>query len=249
MDYITYESRLLSAASRLGLKKHILGNVFGYNLYLLESPIVGNNGILFAAGFHGEEPAGVLGVLAFLEEMNRNSLSEEVPISFLPLVNPSGFVDGCRYNLKGESPNSGFIHGDDEPSVEGVILLKNLELLKSLSGWAFVSLHEDADSEKSYAYTFEDKIGTFSTNILRTLECHFGLVDDSYLTDLPLKNGLIHNFCDGSFEDLMFHSGIPRTACTKTPGRLPLDRRVAANSDLIHSIRVHSIISNLREGV
>ena len=35
------------------------------------------------------------------------------------------------------------------------------------------------------------------------------------------------------FEDYLFHEGIQKTACTETPGQLPIEKRVKANIDII----------------
>ena len=51
--------------------------------------------------------------------------------------------------------------------------------------------------------------------------------------DSLVKDGLVFCKCDGSFEDLLFHEGIPRSACTETPGLLEINLRIVANAAII----------------
>ena len=195
--------------------------------------------VLVAAGFHGEEPAGCWGLLNFLETADDN-LFLECAISFLPLINPTGIRKGRRYNDWGENPNNGFCHtpsGRPEPSREGKILIENIEVLKKCSRDGFLSLHEDIDCTEFYIYTFEksNTPGRFSITLKTTEECFFKPKPDGIFEGENLINGIIFNHCDGSFEDLMFHEGIPRSACTETPGKLDFSLRVAANTKIINS--------------
>lgn len=47
------------------------------------------------------------------------------------------------------------------------------------------------------------------------------------------RNGVSFRQCDGSFEDYLFHEGVPYTACTETPGMEDINRRVEANTRLM----------------
>ena len=204
--------------------------------------------LLISAGFHGEEPAGVWAILKFLILLNEDDL-KNINIAFLPLVNPSGIRANHRYNYLGENPNSNFCHVTDinkKPSEEGRLLLKHLNKLKDLAKDGFISLHEDEDFEEFYLYTFEksDTPGGFS-NMLREAEVKFFKpVPNGNVEKDEVINGIIYKACDGSFEDMMFHHGIPRTACTETPGKLDVNLRIEANLNIIkQSINYVSSIS------
>lgn len=236
-DIVFFNERLTVAANRLGLKKVSLGKVFNHDIWLVHPAIPRGPKLLFSAGFHGEEPAGVWGTLHFLETADP-ALFDRAAVSFLPLVNPSGIASRRRYNDAGENPNSNFCHvgPEDVPSQEGQLLLKNLPLLLSLAKNSFVSLHEDCDCSEFYFYTFEATKGRFSKTIYDIESVFFKPLPDDEMTDQPLNNGLIHNFCDGSFEDFLYHNGVPYTACTETPGKHSLETRVFANTAIINGL-------------
>lgn len=239
-DVFMFNDRLAFASRRLGMSRQSLGQVFGHDLWLIKPPVLEGPRLLFAAGFHGEEPAGVWGILHFLENVDP-ALLKGAAVSFLPLVNPSGIAARRRYNDAGENPNNSFCHTnpDERPSQEGQLLVANLQLLLELAQTSFVSLHEDCDCTEFYVYTFEATKGAFSQKLIDIESRFFTAIADSAIPDQPLKDGLIYNFCDGSFEDRMHHEGVPHTACTETPGKLPLALRVAANSAIVEGVINH----------
>ncbi len=86
-----------------------------------------------------------------------------------------------------------------------------------------------------YLYTFEqaDSPGPF-TEALRSEENRFfDPCPDGIVEGTRVSNGVAFCHCDGSFEDFLFHSGVPRTACTETPGLLELDKRVEVNMHVL----------------
>lgn len=237
-----FNERLSIVSKRLGLEKESLGKVFGHDIWLIRPKIFNGPKLLFAAGFHGEEPAGVWGTLHFLENADPKLL-QQATVSFLPLVNPSGIAAKRRYNDAGENPNSYYCHAEPEttPSQEGKLLLAHLPLLISLAEKSFISLHEDCDLTKFYVYTFERTLGPFSKKLLEIESRFFSPASKKEIPDQPLINGLIYNFCDGSFEDRLYHEGVPHTACTETPGKERLDVRVTANAAIIDGMIRHFI--------
>jgi len=224
-----------------GFRLHVLGTVGSDELLMLDSAREQEGPhLLIAAGFHGEESAGPWGVLSFLERVRPQAMAG-INLSIIPIVNPSGLRAGRRQNDWGENPNSGFCHPEldrDPPSREGRILLDNLAALVARGQDGFLSLHEDIDQERFYCYTFEPgaEPGPFS-NMLRDTGCRcFGAVPDCADPDIgQVRNGIIYRHCDGSFEDRLFHEGVPRTACTETPGKRQFTSRVDANRAIVNS--------------
>jgi len=228
-DMFSLRNYLLSFANSCGMTIETLGYVGEEPMWLFRSQ---KPGLLVAAGFHGEEPAGCWGVLRYLAQL-QNSFS---PVSFLPIVNPTGIEVGSRKNAWGENPNSGFCHDlNESPSREGVILLNSMDTILSLSKEGFISLHEDVDATEFYLYTFEHRNnpGDFSRSLVEMGSKYFPPMPDGLVGDSLIRNGVVFNECDGSFEDHLFHSGVPRTACTETPGALDFELRVQANADII----------------
>jgi hypothetical protein len=249
-DYETLVRRVRELAARRDLRIENLGLVEGDPLMLL-TPTTPRPGprLLIAAGFHGDEPAGCWGIVRFLNDSNA---FDSLNISFLPLVNPTGFRRRQRINAWSEDPNRGFFHDDltthrganePPPSREGRILLDHLALLKSLATHSFLSLHEDVEYAKGYLYSFEnsDSPGAFSQTLGKQASEFFPLFPDGPLEGGYVRDGIIFDFRDGSFEDYLFHSGIPRTASTESPGLAEIDQRVAANSQLIVALARYAL--------
>jgi len=227
-----------------------LGQVDSYKLWFIRTRLNAdhhnNPRMLVVAGFHGEEKAGPYAILKWLKDCDREAL-DHYDISFIPIVNTQGFAKGTRYNSYGEVSNAGFCHPErhDKPSREGQILIHNIDMLRAAAADGFLSLHEDAGEKRYYMYSFEGTPapGEFTQGLLNTLGKHFKTYIDgeSIWLDTSLKkdrgpfvtNGIVYRHCDGSFEDWMFHLGVPRVAVTETPGQYQLRRRITAGADVI----------------
>ncbi len=185
------------------------------------------------------------GILRFLET-KAPTFGQHVNVSFLPVINPTGFRALRRVNDWGEDPNRGFCHNQvDQPALsrEGRILLEHLDDLRLLAADGFVSLHEDTEQEQFYLYTFEesDGPGLFS-DMLRTVGTkYFPLVPGGIIDGSLINGGLSFRHCDSSFEDCLFHAGVPRTACTETPGLLDIQYRITANAEIIRAFAEYAV--------
>lgn len=230
--------RLHEAARRRDLVVLELGRVDDDPLLLLH-PATPPDGprLLVAAGFHGDEVASCFGLAEFLETAS-DDLFRTHSLSFLPIVNPTGLRTGHRENNYMQNPNAGFCHtksGQPEVSIEGAILVEHSALLCQLGRDGFLTLHEDLEQTKFYTYTFEQRPdpGPFSTGFIDIGRRFFDIVPDGPLEGGQAQGGLLYGFCEGTYDDAMFHLGVARTACTETPGLLPLPQRVAATVALI----------------
>lgn len=256
-DIGLFYDRLHQAAARLnGMRDYrleVLGQVEGYDLLLL-SPAVQEDGklsLLSAGGFHGEEPAGVWGILEYLETATEAEICG-VNHSFLPLVNPTGFAAGTRLNIFGENPNRSFVPekitdnsadiytNRTEPSVEGKILLAHIDRLVALARDGFVTQHEDDGLHEGFIFLNEavEQPSRFAKIFLDCLAEHVGIIRDGgadTLIDPKLQNGIWHNDFDASFEGLMTLKGIPRVVTTETPCLKPARARIDCNRDMIRA--------------
>jgi len=256
-DIGLFYDRLHEAAARMNAIRpyalEVLGQVEGYDIFLLSpaTPEQGKLSLLSAGGFHGEEPAGVWGILEYLETATAEELSA-VNHSFLPLVNPTGFAAGTRLNIFGENPNRSFVpdlitdNSDDiyknrtAPSVEGKILLAHIDHLVALARDGFVTQHEDDGLNEGFIFLNEEaeQPGPFAKIFLDCLEKHVGIIKDGgadTLIDPKLQNGIWHNDLDASFEGLMTRKGIPRVVTTETPCLKPARARIDCNRDMIRA--------------
>lgn len=244
MKFERYTKKLFSVASRKGLWLRPLGELErGRYIWLVSKR--NHNGskpnLLIASGFHGEEPAGPWAILKWIETCDLKVLNE-VNISFLPIVNPTGFNIGQRKNKWGEKINQGFCHPEkNEPlSREGKILLENSETLCEFARDGFLSLHEDTTTKKFYVYDHSANAGDFGRFIRDEEDKYFDRLEDGTKVNEEedeeafVKDGLIVGLHDGSFDDFLFHKGIPHVIVTETPGKFPLHRRVKAGLILIN---------------
>jgi predicted deacylase len=245
-DVAALRARLTEVARRLGLIIEALGVVGDEPIWLIRAGSShARRRLLIAAGFHGEEPAGCWGLVGYLESI-REWGEVGVDLSLLPLVNPTGIRAGRRENDWGENPNRGFCHtpsGEPAPSREGRILLDASPRLLPLARDGFLTLHEDVDLASFYIYTFETGTtpGPFTQALVAVESRFFAPVPDGPLEGAVVNGGVILNHCDGSFEDFVFHTGVPRTACTETPGALDFSTRVEANAAITDAfVRFHA---------
>lgn len=237
-----YQKKLFKIAADKKLWLRVLGEVNDLQVWFIRT----REGLkrdcprlLIVAGFHGEEQAGPLALLKWLEGFDPN-LYQHVNLSFIPIINPVGFNACDRYNDKNEKTNCGFCHPEqgDPPSREGVILLKNFPILKASARDGFLSLHEDITSDKYYLYTFErtPEPGPFTYAMRDEIAKFFDVPLDNEIVSTDamggkgvlVSNGIVYRLCDGSFEDFCFHEGTVRAVVTETPGQFKLQQRVDA---------------------
>lgn len=242
-----YMKRLFHITSQKFFLLRILGEINNHQIWLLrtrENTEHQDPKLLICSGFHGEEKAGPLAILKWLEEC-RDSILEKVDLSFIPIVNPTGFNRGIRYNSWGEKTNCGFCYDSknrDKPSKEGQILINNIELLKNLAKDGFLSLHEDIISREFYIYGFS-KSGKPNSLIykIRDKEMEFFKpisnnvkINEEGDTETYAKDGIVMNLHDGSFEDWLFHLGVPVSIVTETPGKARISKRIECGVALIN---------------
>ncbi|CZF87074.1 N-acetyl-ornithine deacetylase [Grimontia marina] len=243
-DVSHFYSLLEQEKVRLGLNRMKLGEAGGYPLWFMQSPEqnAGNHNMLISAGFHGEEAAGPWGLLHLLQQMD-SSLFEQVNLSLLPLVNPTGFANGHRFNELGENPNRGFYLESGVPkpgedtSLEGRILLEHTELLQAASCDGILTCHEDVLQTDTYVYTFEpaETPGAFSHTLRDALGEFFPIAKDGSIDDCSVQDGVIFNHFDTSFESFLVQQGARVGCCSETPAQQNLDQRILANASVMNA--------------
>jgi hypothetical protein len=232
---------LFDVAEKKGFTKEVLGKLeSGDSIYLFTRPVEDKPKLLIASGFHGEERAGFWGLLAYLKKATESEL-DDISLSFIPIVNPTGIQMGRRMNKWWQNPNRGFTEHKkktEKPSKEGEILKDHIDKLKELASDGFLSVHEDNRMDKFYIYTFEhrDKPGKFTKKLKDTEEKHFDPKPDTDSEKTgKVRESVVFKDHDGSFEDLMFKKGSEYTATTETPGKKDIYKRIEANADIIKS--------------
>lgn len=211
-----------------GLAYQELGMVDSCPIILLTPKTTSNaKKILVAAGFHGNEYAGIWGLINYLQDGSRLD-----NISFLPLVSPIAFKENRRYGKDNKISNQGFCHPEMNlvPSDEGEILINHAELLLSLGRDGFISLHEAPEKDMFYVYAFEkgDRPSSIAQELLGLGTKEFGYAEDGTTMQYggTSKDGIIFNFHDSSFEDFTFENGTPHSIVTETPTSGNLEKRI-----------------------
>jgi len=219
-QYQKYQKRLIKICGERGYWMKVLGFVGDKPIWFVSidgpidqsemSPSSQVPKILVVAGFHGEEKAGPWAILEWLATYE---VEDATYISVIPVVNPTAFNLGKRYNTWGERSNAGF-RGRDGLSEEGKILMANKDLILDCAHNGMLSLHEDITCPDYYAYTFEKskEPGKFTCGLLDELSKHFEKPanNETIYTDAEnpgpyIVNGLVYKHKDGSFEDWLFH--------------------------------------------
>lgn len=243
-DIDTFYACLNEQVSRLGLLERKLGEAGNYPINFYQSPTQKTlrPSLLISAGFHGSEPAGPWGMLHFLNEL-KPELFDHINLSLLPLVNPTGFKRGHRFNQSGENPNRGFVLDNDraksngDTSAEGKALLEHSKLLQAASKDGILSCHEDVQQKGAYIYSFESNQNPsqFSKTLRDTLGQYFSIAQDGKIDGCTVKDGIIFNQFDHSFEAFLVNLGANVGVCSETPGKQNIDQRIIANSAIMQS--------------
>jgi len=222
-------------AAERGLAYQELGMIDSHPIMLLTPKTTSDaKKILVAAGFHGNEYAGVWGLINYLQYGSRLK-----NVSFLPLMSPIALKENRRYGKDNKISNQGFCHPEMNlmPSDEGEILISHAELLLSLGRDGFISLHEAPEKKMFYVYAFEkgDQPSSIAQELLLVGAKEFGYAEDGTTMQYggTAKDGIIFNFHDSSFEDFMFENGVPHSIVTETPTSGNLEKRIKTIVEII----------------
>ncbi len=141
---------------------------------------------LITAGIHGDEPAGVETILAFLERGLHQQYSRDWELTLVPCLNPSGLDRGTRETSSGIDLNRKF--KEESPPAEVAFAQKLLTTPYDLD----IELHEDVDSPGYYLY--QKEIGTLSDlgrKILDAVSEVMAINLDEEIEEMPAERGLL----------------------------------------------------------
>ncbi len=190
----------------------------------------GNPGrILISAGIHGDEPAGVETLLAFLKEKRFQKYPNE--LTLLPCLNPTGYELGTRNNHADKDLNREFKLNAPSPEVS---LIRN-EFKNPFD--LTLELHEDVDSHGYYLYQKEKSatIGDLGRKILSRVETVMPVNMDSEIDGMEANQGVLSRLSDPGEMDwwpmaLFSYSRKTRICFTlETSVKFPMATRVNAH--------------------
>lgn len=115
---------------------------------------------LLSAGIHGDEPAGVEALCAWLEARSYEKFLQKWTITVLPCLNPWGYEHGLRENHEGFDLNRAFNwpHPPQEVKFVQSVLQRRFDLS--------LELHTDSESSGYYVYETEKSENNLGHRIL-----------------------------------------------------------------------------------
>lgn len=100
------------------------------------------------AGIHGDEPAGILGLMDFVRELDEEpEEGRSFEVFLYPLCNPTGYLARSRESLSGRDLNREFWRNSPEPEVQ---VLEEEIRARRFDG--IIALHSDDTSPGFYGY-------------------------------------------------------------------------------------------------
>jgi len=186
---------------------------------------------LISAGIHGDEPAGVETLCAFIENNKFEKFADEWELTFLPCLNPYGYEYGSRENYEGKDLNRLF--KENPPPAEVAFAKSVLETPYELT----IELHEDFMSPGYYLYQKgcqpeDDDLGG---KIIRAVENIMPINLNSVIDGNPAQGGIMIPENDFNSMDwwpmalYSFSKGSKMCLTLETATRFSMDVRVEAH--------------------
>ena len=100
------------------------------------------------AGIHGDEPAGILGLMDFIRELDEDpELGRAFELFIYPMCNPTGYLAGTRESSSGNDLNREFWRDSKEPEVRAIE-----KEIREQKFDGIIALHSDDTSPGFYGY-------------------------------------------------------------------------------------------------
>lgn len=224
--------RLNLAARRAGFtRKHFL-TIGDYELpeFSRISEIPSARRLYISAGVHGNEPAGPM---AILEMLTNKRIPDDLNVSLIPVINPTGLENSTRENAQGIDINRDF---GPTPQSEEAKALKQWLAVKTFD--LALCLHEDFESSGSYLYEIKpDESESVASQILDAMEPFTGIDPSPEIDGMPVENGLMkppvsrfRESRDGLPEALLitFDAHAPWCFTIETPSSQNIVQRIGA---------------------
>lgn len=231
--------RWKALARQAGWRLDVIAEAGGFPIVAVSSPVVREDraAVYLSAGIHGDEPAGVVGLLEWAEE-NVVALCDWNLVVF-PCLNPWGLVQNCRLDARGRDLNRSF--GEEEAS-------PIREWREFMAGRCFdvaATLHEDYDAHGAYLYELTRHGRNDGDRLLKKVDPVMprqqGRADGQ-----ALKNGVkrrsrgiarIADTIDGVAEAILLHLDYAQVSLTfETPSEFSLYRRVEAQKRFLTGV-------------
>jgi protein MpaA len=178
------------------------------------------------AGIHGDEMAGALAAVHFLEGLAATpALARGYEVYVYPVCNPSGFEDGTRHSRSGRDLNREFWLGSHEPEVR---LLERQ--IRTLRFDGLISLHADDETPGLYAFALGAQVTEHVVEpALAAAEKILPRNREATIDNFVARNGLIRKGYPGMLCAAPEARPRPFEIVFETPHHAELEKQIEAN--------------------
>ena len=179
----------ISIFSKIG-KIHAKNN--NYDIVKIITGKGNSKKVLITAGIHGDEVAGVNTIVQFLEKHLYEEFVDQWELTFIPCLNPTGYVQNTRTNHADKDLNRLF--KDGQPPREVAISQDVLNSPFDLT----LDLHEDLDTPGLYIYMkeFRTTDTALGKKIINAMKEYMPINMAEEIEGTPAKGGLISDLPD-----------------------------------------------------
>lgn len=172
------------------------------------------------AGLHGDELAGILGLIDFVKRLDEDPmLGRDYQLWIYPFCNPGGYADGTRHSRSGRDLNREFWKSSGEPEVE---LLE--QEIRRLEFDGIISLHADDTSHGVYGFV---RGATLTKHLLQpalaAAEAALPTNKESRIDGFHAVEGIIETAYDGILSAPPGTHPAPFEIILETPHHAPLE--------------------------
>ncbi len=230
----TIAARLKASSSSEGALTTVDTLSGGNRDYPLIKIVVGKGNprrVLISGGIHGDEPAGVEAICAFLENKLYRNFLKAWEFTLLPCINPSGFEAGTRHNQDDIDLNRKF--KEDQVPREVAFVKSILDQPYDLD----LELHEDVDSPGYYLYQKDQTtdLSSLGRVVLDRVEPIHPLNLAEEIEEVPADRGLLSRLSEP--EDMewwpmalyAYTRGCRHVMTLETSPDLPIEVRIKAH--------------------
>jgi hypothetical protein len=140
---------------------------------------------LITGGVHGNEPAGVEAILAYVEYLRLQKPEQKYNIRFVPVVNPWGWCHNIRFNGDGYDVNRDF---NSFKTQEGRIIKNHF---KGHDLDLIIDLHETV-SDGNFIYNYSTEYITTAEELIMFLSANNYKIEQEYKDhSYKVKNGIL----------------------------------------------------------
>lgn len=183
------------------------------------------------AGIHGDEPAGILGVMDFLRELDRDpEVGRNFELWIYPVCNPAGCLDGTRHLRNGSDPNRLFWQSSTQPEIAAL----EQEIAKQRFD-GIIALHSDDTSTGFYGYARGNVLAReLLAPALKAAQTVQEIDRRPFIDGFRAVNGILHDAFDGILSAPPAQSPQPFEIILESPANSPIDdQRLAFQRALI----------------